>query len=147
LAEDAVTAAAALRSVRSREYVRDFLGRLRPYQQDPRVKEFVRPAGHGSVGVLTAFEGQRVSANTRLLWGHPWNHGRVPSEEVRLAVEGWPPAKNEAKSMLAAGHVHADRVVRLLEAARVAGATAAVPVFGRAPLGLELVLRSPDQQG
>jgi tetratricopeptide (TPR) repeat protein len=41
LAESAVTAAGALRSVRSREYVRDFLGRLTPYRGQLLVADFV----------------------------------------------------------------------------------------------------------
>ena len=41
LAEDAVTVAAGLRSVRSRQYVHDFLGRLAPYEQHRSVAEFV----------------------------------------------------------------------------------------------------------
>jgi hypothetical protein len=57
--------------------------------------------------------------------------------EVSFEVEGLPPAKNEAKSMLAAGHVYAERVLALLEAA------AAAPTFGGARLGLELVVTAP----
>jgi hypothetical protein len=40
--------------------------------------------------------------------------------EISISVEGYPPAKNEAKSMLAAGHLYTDRVRLLLEAARAA---------------------------
>ena len=66
--------------------------------------------------------------------------------EVTLRVTGWPPAKNEAKSLLAPGHTHADRVVSLLEAARrTVGDTGTVPIFGARPLGLELTIESPDE--
>jgi hypothetical protein len=41
-------------------------------------------------------------------------------DEVAFVVEGWPPAKNEAKSMLAAGHPYADRTLHLLTVAKVA---------------------------
>jgi hypothetical protein len=37
--------------------------------------------------------------------------------EITIRVSGYPPAKNEAKSMLAAGHVHAERVLALLRVA------------------------------
>jgi hypothetical protein len=47
--------------------------------------------------------------------------------EITIEVAGYPPAKNEAKSMLAVGHVHADRVLALLHAASSeAGSGAAV---------------------
>jgi hypothetical protein len=42
------------------------------------------------------------------------------SEEIEFEVEGWPPKKNEAKSLFAAGHPKAERVTALLEAARAA---------------------------
>ena len=37
---------------------------------------------------------------------------------VEFEVKGWPPKKNEAKSLFAAGHPHADKVRALLEAAQ-----------------------------
>ncbi|ASR56469.1 hypothetical protein [Cellulomonas sp. PSBB021] len=67
-------------------------------------------------------------------------------QEVTLRVAGWPPAKNEAKSLFAVGHVHFARVTALLEAAR--GATedgAADVLFGARPLGLELTVSSPTE--
>jgi hypothetical protein len=64
---------------------------------------------------------------------------------VEFEVMGWPPKKNEAKSLLAAGHVHADGVRALLEAARDAiqrdrwrPATGAV--------ALELTIRCPGRR-
>lgn len=60
-----------------------------------------------------------------------------PTREIRFRVEGYPPAKNEALSMLGPRHPHSARVVSLLEAARDAlGAT--VPFEG--PIGLEVRL-------
>lgn len=44
-------------------------------------------------------------------------------DEVLLHVNDLPPAKNEAKSMLALGHGHASRVLALLQAARDATAS------------------------
>lgn len=41
--------------------------------------------------------------------------------EISFSVAGYPPAKDEAKSMLAAGHMYADRVLALLRAAAAAG--------------------------
>jgi len=62
--------------------------------------------------------------------------------EVTLDVDGWPPTKAEAKSLLAARHPHAERVRALLIAARDAAqehgwATTA------ADIGLDLVVRGP----
>ncbi len=42
------------------------------------------------------------------------------TREVVFEVDGLPPGKNEAKSLLATGHPHAPRVVALLAAARAA---------------------------
>jgi hypothetical protein len=62
--------------------------------------------------------------------------------EITLEVDGWPPTKAEAKSLLAAGHPHAERVRALLFAARQAAqeygwATTSVDI------GLDLVVRGP----
>lgn len=54
--------------------------------------------------------------------------------------------KNEAKSMLAPGHPHADRVVKLLQAAQQAiGASGGDTLFGAHPIGLELTVESPNE--
>jgi hypothetical protein len=63
--------------------------------------------------------------------------------EIRFSVAGLPPAKNEAKLMLAAGHLYADRVVNLLRAAHEAVGDAKQPLFPAKPLGLELTLYGP----
>ncbi len=64
--------------------------------------------------------------------------------EIQFVVADYPPAKNEAKSMLAAGHQHADRVVALLDAAsRALPAHTSSPLFGSSPLGLELIIVAP----
>jgi hypothetical protein len=63
--------------------------------------------------------------------------------ELTFTVTGYPPAKNEAKSMLAAGHTHASRVSDLLRAARDAVGGGAWSSRPRDSLGLELVLTSP----
>jgi hypothetical protein len=60
--------------------------------------------------------------------------------EIRLEVGGYPPAKNEAMSMLGAGHSHAPRVRRLLEAAREQADGASL---GSGPIALEMTLRCP----
>lgn len=65
--------------------------------------------------------------------------------EVQLTVSGWPPAKNEAKSMLAAGHMYADRVLSLLRATRDVVGQESMPVFGKSSLALELVVESPQE--
>jgi hypothetical protein len=64
-------------------------------------------------------------------------------DEVTFTVTGYPPAKSEAKSMLAAGHAHASRVLDLLRAARAAVAGGGWSSRPGDSLGLELVLTSP----
>ena len=64
--------------------------------------------------------------------------------EVTFQVEGWPPAKNEATSMLAAGHPHANRVTQLLEAARDAMDQSLQTLFPNEHLALEMTLESPS---
>ena len=66
-------------------------------------------------------------------------------DEVALVVEGWPPVKNEAKSMLAANHQYADRVRSLLSAAEAATGDEISPVFGGDDLGLELIVYAPAE--
>jgi hypothetical protein len=62
--------------------------------------------------------------------------------EVTLDVDGWPPTKAEAKSLLAAGHPHAERVRALLFAARDAAQEHGWAMT-RADIGLDLVVRGP----
>jgi hypothetical protein len=64
-------------------------------------------------------------------------------DEVSFTVSGYPPAKNEAKSMLAAGHIHASRVLDLLRAARDAVGGGGWSSRPGDSLGLEVVLTSP----
>ena len=63
---------------------------------------------------------------------------------VEFEVMGWPPKKNEAKSLFAAGHAHADKVKALLEAARDA-----IQRDGWSPatgeVALELSIRCPGR--
>ncbi len=63
--------------------------------------------------------------------------------ETSWTVVGLPPVKNEAKSLPAAGHGHADRVVALLEAARAATRSGGWVPTGAESLGLELVVFAP----
>jgi hypothetical protein len=65
-------------------------------------------------------------------------------EEITFMVDGWPPVKNLAKSMLAAEHQHAQRVLALLRAARDAVDGLPQPVFTTRPVGLELILEAPS---
>lgn len=68
----------------------------------------------------------------------------MDQNEAAFVVEGWPPAKNEAKSMLAAGHPYADRVLHLLRAAAVVVGHQRSPTFGGDALGLELIVKFRD---
>jgi hypothetical protein len=61
-------------------------------------------------------------------------------DEISFKVDGYPPAKSEALSMLGVGHRHADRVVRLLEAAREAAIAIGFDGFGPRPVGLEMAV-------
>ena len=63
------------------------------------------------------------------------------SDQISFQVGGYPPAKNEALSMLGAGHTHADRVLKLLEAARAEAAASGFDGFGSRPVGLDLIVR------
>ena len=66
--------------------------------------------------------------------------------EVVMSVPGWPPAKNEAKSRLASGHTHLERVKDLLRAAQEATSEApGTVVFGSRPIGLEITVESPAE--
>lgn len=64
--------------------------------------------------------------------------------DVTFEVDDFPPAKSEAKSMLAQGHGHERRVVALLEAARSVSDDVSTPLFGSAPIGMEVLLTSPS---
>lgn len=76
---------------------------------------------------------------------HGCDHGGVDASEVTFSVDGWPPVKNEAKSLLAVGHTHAERVRRLLAAARQAVGDRQDVLFDARPVGLELTLSSPEE--
>ncbi|RZU72660.1 hypothetical protein EV384_1033 [Micromonospora kangleipakensis] len=70
--------------------------------------------------------------------------GTEGTAEIAFDVPGWPPTKNEATSLLSAGHSHAARVRALLNAAGQAAAR-----LGWSPLAcqiaLDLVVRGPNQ--
>ena len=59
---------------------------------------------------------------------------------IRLTVDGWPPAKSEARSMFAEGHRHRHCVRALLEAAAEALAGSQWDPGERRPIGLDLVV-------
>lgn len=59
---------------------------------------------------------------------------------IRLTVDGWPPAKNEARSMFAKCHSHRPRVYALLEAAAEALAGSQWDPGEQRPIGLDLVV-------
>jgi hypothetical protein len=62
---------------------------------------------------------------------------------VTLRVDGYPPAKSEALSILGPNHGHADRVVRLLEAARSVLDSDPEAHLGDAPLKMNVVVEVP----
>ena len=59
---------------------------------------------------------------------------------IRLTVDGWPPAKGEARSMFAKCHPHRPCVRALLEAAAEALAGSQWDPRERRPIGLDLVV-------
>jgi hypothetical protein len=64
----------------------------------------------------------------------------MPVNEVTFDVSGYPPAKNEALSMLGPRHSHRARVIALLSAAAQAVGPGFVPWTG--PVGLDVELRT-----
>ena len=69
------------------------------------------------------------------------SHG--DAAEIAFDVPGWPPLKNEAKSMLSAGHHQHASVRALLEAAAVATQQAAWTPVGT-DVALDVVVPSPS---
>ena len=69
-----------------------------------------------------------------------------PFSAITFDVHGYPPAKNEALSMLGAGHAHAPRVRLLLEAARQACQSQPYTPVNDRPVSLAVILRCPAGQ-
>jgi hypothetical protein len=65
--------------------------------------------------------------------------------EISFEVDGFPPAKNEALSMLGPAHPHAARVIRLLQAAQLATSGSGFRPFA-GPIGLKVTLYAPTDQ-
>ncbi|MEQ1821726.1 MAG: hypothetical protein ABL949_04395 [Fimbriimonadaceae bacterium] len=63
-----------------------------------------------------------------------------------VIVQGLPPAKNEAVSMLGCTHKHRERVADLLSAVKQAVEATEFDDFGQVPLGIELTIHSVDGQ-
>jgi hypothetical protein len=66
--------------------------------------------------------------------------------QVSFEVSGYPPAKNEALSMLGAAHSHTSRVRLLLETARQACTEQSFTPVVHGRVGVEVVVRSPAGQ-
>lgn len=66
-------------------------------------------------------------------------------QQIAFGTAGLPPVKNEAKSLLAANHPHADRVRALLQAARTATDRPQWAPF-EGDVGLEVVVRGPHDR-
>ena len=64
------------------------------------------------------------------------------TNDLVLAVDGFPPAKSEALSMFGAGHSHAPRVRALLQAALMQAGPSFAPLSG--PICLEVTLHAPS---
>jgi hypothetical protein len=69
----------------------------------------------------------------------PADRGRA----LMIRVPGLPPAKNEALSMLGAGHSHAPRVLNLLRAAKDALHRSSFVPVEKGPVALEVVVHAP----
>jgi hypothetical protein len=72
--------------------------------------------------------------------------GEKSAGGITFDVPGYPPAKNEALSMLGAGHSHAPRVRLLLEAARQACESQSFVPVDDGPVSLDVVLHCPAGQ-
>ena len=76
--------------------------------------------------------------------------GRAPTAarviQITFEVPGYPPAKNEAKSMISADHLYSERVLLLLEAAYRACAEQGFAPITDVPTALDVVLRAPPGQ-
>ena len=72
--------------------------------------------------------------------------GPATAGSISFEVPGYPPVKNEALSMLGAGHPYAPRVRLLLEAAREACAAQTFTPADDGQLGLDVILRCPPGQ-
>jgi hypothetical protein len=70
-------------------------------------------------------------------------HDTPGAAELEFSVEGLPPAKSEAKSMLGIGHPHQPRVRRLLEEALAASNQHEFAGFGDRLVALDVALRCP----
>lgn len=72
--------------------------------------------------------------------GDRYLYGR---DETTVEVDGYPPAKSEALSILGAGHSHSGRVKRLLEAVKAALEAQRARDLGSVPLVIHVELRCP----
>ena len=63
-------------------------------------------------------------------------------EEIGLTVEGWPPKKSEAKSLLSAEHSDRDCVAKLLRSVLHSVVDSPWNPTESRPVGLELVVRA-----
>jgi hypothetical protein len=72
--------------------------------------------------------------------------GEQPSDGITFNVLGYPPAKNEALSILGTGHSHAPRVRLLLEAAAQACQSQSFMPLDDGPVSLDVVFRCPAGQ-
>jgi hypothetical protein len=66
--------------------------------------------------------------------------------QVTFEVAGYPPAKNEAKSMISPDHPYLSRVLQLLEAAYRAGPEQGCAPIANGAVALDVVLRTPAGQ-
>lgn len=72
--------------------------------------------------------------------------GAERRNQISFEVRGFPPAKSEALSMLGAGHSHAPRVRRLLEAAQQAREKQAFTPIESRRVALDVIVRAPAGQ-
>jgi hypothetical protein len=76
----------------------------------------------------------------------PTGPGKKGAGGITFDVQGYPPAKNEALSMLGAGHGHAPRVRLLLEAAMQASQSQPFTPVADGPVHLDVIFRCPAGQ-
>jgi hypothetical protein len=68
------------------------------------------------------------------------------ANQVTVEVPGYPPAKNEAKSMIGADHPYLNRVLQLLKSAQQACEQQGFAPVAEGAVAMEVVLRTPARQ-
>jgi len=108
----------------------------------PSAETLKKPLHEASVGFMLLTPQDSSHGGVRALRRIEVGGGHCVTE-ITVEVEGFPPAKSEALSLLGAGHSHAGRVEKLLAAARSRLAQPGFQPF-TGPVGLEATIVAPE---